>query len=306
MRALVTGATGFVGRHLLARLPGPALALSRDAARAERTLATFDVRAFEWDSEDDAPIPSEAFEGVDVIFNLAGESIAEGKWTDEKKRRIRDSRVVGTRKLVEAISVLESPPRVLVSASAVGWYGDRGDAVLTEDEPPATDFLGSVCVEWEREAMRAEKAGLRVVTPRLGVVLGRDGGALEKMLPVFKWGAGGKLGSGEQYVPWIHIDDLARLLLFAAVRETLSGPVNAVAPNPVTNARFTKAMGEATHRPTLLGAPKFALKALAGEMSDLLLYSQRVVPAKALAEGFTFQHPQIEEALADLLNSERR
>lgn len=306
MRALVTGATGFVGRHLLARLPGPVHVLSRDAAKAERTLKQFDVRAFRWAPDGSDPIPQSAFDGVDVVFNLAGESIAEGTWTDEKKRRIRDSRVVGTRRLVEAISVLDARPRVLLSASAVGWYGDRGDAVLTEDEPPANDFLGSVCIEWEREASRAEKAGLRVVTPRLGVVFGRDGGALEKMLPVFKWGAGGKLGSGEQYVPWIHIEDLARLLLFVATHETLAGPVNATSPNPVTNAQFTKAMGEATHRPTLFGAPKFALKALAGEMSDLLLYSQRVVPAKALAAGFAFQHPEIEGALADLLHQDRR
>jgi uncharacterized protein (TIGR01777 family) len=302
MRALITGATGFVGRHLLAQLPGTVHVLSRDAAKAERTLAKFDVRAFAWDSTGDAPIPAAAFDGVDVVFNLAGESIAEGKWTDEKKRRIRDSRVVGTRRLVEAISVLEPRPRTLVSASAVGWYGDCGDRLLTEDEPPASDFLGSVCVEWEREAMRAEAAGLRVVTPRLGVVLGRDGGALEKMLPVFKWGAGGKLGSGEQYIPWIHIEDLVRLLLFAAAHESLSGPVNATSPNPVTNAHFTKAMGEATHRPTLFGAPKFALKALAGEMSDLLLYSQRVIPAKALAAGFTFLHPEIEGALEELID----
>lgn len=304
MHALVTGATGFVGRHLLAQLPGPVHVLSRDAARAERTLAKFDVRAFSWNPDESAPIPQAAFDGVDVVFNLAGESIAEGKWTDEKKRRIRDSRVVGTRKVVEAISILEPRPRVLVNASAVGWYGDRGDKLLTEEEPPATDFLGSVCVEWEREAMRAETAGLRVVTPRLGVVLGLDGGALEKMLPVFKWGAGGKLGSGEQYVPWIHIEDLVRLLLFAATHETLSGAVNATSPNPVTNAHFTKAMGEATHRPTLFGAPKFALKALAGEMSDLLLYSQRVIPAKALAAGFTYLHPEIEGALGNLLDSE--
>lgn len=305
MHALVTGATGFVGRHLLAQLPGPVHVLSRDAAKAERTLADFDVRAFGWDPDGASPPPQAAFDGVEVVYNLAGESIAEGKWTGEKKRRIRDSRVVGTRNLVEAISVLEARPRVLVNASAVGWYGDRGDKLLTEDEPPATDFLGSVCVEWEREAMRAETAGLRVVTPRLGVVLGRDGGALEKMLPVFRWGAGGKLGSGEQYVPWIHVEDLVRLLRFAASHETLSGPVNAASPNPVTNAHFTKAMGEATRRPTLFGAPKFALKALAGEMSDLLLYSQRVVPAKALAAGFAFLHPEIEEALTDLLHRER-
>lgn len=305
MRALVTGATGFVGRHLLARLPGPVHVLSRDAARAERTLAKFDVRAFEWDPDREAPIPQAAFEEVDVVFNLAGESIAEGTWTDEKKRRIRDSRVVGTRRLVEAISVLETRPQVLVSASAVGWYGDRGDQILTEDEPPANDFLASVCVEWEREAMRAEQVGLRVVTPRFGVVLGRDGGALEKMLPIFRWGAGGKLGSGEQYVPWIHIEDLVQLLLFVATQESLSGAVNAASPHPVTNARFTKALGEAMRRPTLFGAPKFALKALAGEMSEMLLNSQRVVPAKALAAGFAFQHPQIEEALRDLLDRDR-
>ena len=211
-------------------------------------------RVLAWDPLDGPP-PAEAFDGVDVVFHLAGESVAEGRWTAAQKARIRESRVLGTRHLVEGISRAERRPRVLVSASAVGYYGDRGDEELTESSPPASDFLAEVCIAWEKEALAAEEAGVRVVTARTGIVLGAGGGALGKMLTPFKLGAGGPLGNGRQWMPWIHVDDLARLYLHAADTDAVRGPMNAVAPNPVTNSEFTKALGRAVHRPAFMPAP---------------------------------------------------
>ncbi|WP_254510999.1 TIGR01777 family oxidoreductase [Anatilimnocola floriformis] len=302
MKALITGATGFVGKRLLHRLNEPAVVLSRNAAKAEKTLSAFKVKAFNWDAENQ-PAPAEAFDGVDAVFHLAGDPVAEGRWTEEKKRRMRASRVEGTRNLVNTLAQLPKKPRVLVSASAVGYYGDRGDEVLTEDADPRDDLLAEVCVAWERESHAARHAGIRVVNPRIGIVLGEKGGAISKMLTPFKFGVGSPLGTGKQYMPWIHINDLVSLMLFAAERDSISGPLNGTAPNPVTNYEFTKTLGRVLNRPTFMPAPpNFMLKLLIGEFANVLLASQNAVPKRPLDAGFQFQYPTLEPALREILN----
>jgi len=300
MRALVTGATGFVGKRLLSRLERPVV-LSRDAAKAEQALEKYDVRAFAWDPQNEQP-PAAAFEGIDTVFHLAGEPVAEGRWTAAKKMRLRESRVAGTRNLVAALGKLSVKPKVLVSASAVGFYGSRGDEVLTETASPQTDFLAEICSAWEHESHAAKELGIRVVNPRIGIVLGEKGGALAKMLPPFYLGLGSPLGNGRQYMPWIHIDDLVELLLFAATNDRLSGPVNATAPTPVTNREFTKALGHALHRPTFFPpVPGFMLNLMLGEFAKVLLTSQRAVPRAALDAGFQFKYSELEPALKNVL-----
>jgi uncharacterized protein (TIGR01777 family) len=296
MRALVTGATGFVGPHLLSLLNQPAV-LSRNAAKAKQSLANYGVSAaYDWDPMAGPP-PEVAFNGIDAVFHLAGESVAAGRWTAEQKRRIRESRVQGTRNLVERLRKLEHRPSVLVSASAVGWYGSRDDEVQDETAPPADDFLAEVCVAWEREARMAEQFGMRVVPLRVGVVLGKEGGAIQKLLTPFKLGVGGPLGNGKQWMPWIHVDDLAAMFVHAAEQPQLAGPMNGVAPNPVTNKEFTKALAAALHRPAFLPTPYFALRVMIGKFANVLFDSQRVVPKVALESGFKFRYPTIREAM---------
>ena len=298
MQALVTGGTGFVGRQLLGLLDRPVV-LSRDAGRAQRALGSAAGRVIGWDPLAGPP-PAEAFDGIDVVFHLAGESVAEGRWTAAQKARIRDSRVIGTRNLVSGIARAEARPRVLVSASAVGYYGDRGDEELTESSSPGNDFLAEVCQAWEREAVAAESHGLRVVLARTGIVLGK-GGALAKMLTPFKLGAGGPLGNGKQWMPWIHVADLARLYLHASDTSAIRGPMNAVGPNPVRNSEFTKALGRAVHRPAFMPAPYLGLRLVFGEFAKVLFASQRVIPQVAIETGFRFDYPRIDEALAAVL-----
>ena len=309
MHALVTGATGFVGKRLLQYLDRPTV-LSRNPDRARESLAESTglaaslVEVYGWDAERE-PAPAAAFDGVDVVFHLAGEPVAEGRWNAEKKRRLRTSRVAGTRNLVTTLTGLAAKPKVLISASAVGYYGDGGDAVLDEKASLGDDFLADICAAWERESRPAEQAGIRVVNPRIGIVLGRDGGALAKMLPPFYLGAGSPLGSGKQWMPWIHLDDLIGLMLFAARHESVHGPVNGTAPNPVTNRDFTKALGRAVHRPTFLpSVPGFVLRTMLGEFAGVLLASQRVVPRTAESAGYRFLFPELQPALADILGSE--
>jgi uncharacterized protein len=296
MRALVTGATGFIGRRLLASLDHPAV-LSRRPETARRMFPS--AEAFAWEPEAGPP-PAPSFEGVDVVFNLAGESVAGGRWTAARKERIRSSRVVGTRNLVAGIETLKQRPRVLVSASAVGYYGSRGDEVLKESAPRGGDFLAEVCHAWEAEAQRAAPLGILVVTPRIGLVLGRGGGALARMLPPFKLGLGGRLGSGRHWMPWIHLDDLIGMFLHAA-RNTVSGPMNAVGPAPVTNRQFTRALATALHRPAIFAVPEFALRVMFGELAQALLASQRVVPHVAVSAGYRFRYSSLEDALAEIL-----
>jgi uncharacterized protein (TIGR01777 family) len=297
MRALVTGATGFVGPYLLAHLDRP-LILSRDAARAREGLGGRAADIHECDLNTGPP-SADALRGVDAVFHLAGESVAGGRWTKKKKKRIRDSRVNGTRHLVEALAQLPDAerPRSFVSASAVGFYGPRGEETLTEQSPPGDDFLSEVCVEWEREAARAGDLGIRAAMLRIGIVLGPGGGALEKMLPPFKLGMGGRLGNGRQWMPWIHVEDLAALFLHAATTDALRGPVNAVAPELVRNREFTKALAKELHRPAFMPAPYLGLRLLFGEFAQVLFASQKVEPGLAVASGFTYRYPQLDGAL---------
>lgn len=298
MGTIITGATGLVGRQLLRHYPN-AVILSRNAAEAKKTLG--DVTALAWQPES-GPAPVSSLTGVKRVFNLAGESVAEGRWTAEKKRRIRDSRVIGTRNLVRGFATMADPPEVFVSASAVGFYGDRGDQELYESDLAGDGFLADVCQEWEQEALAAEALGIRVVCLRIGVVLAAGGGALAKMLTPFKMGVGGRLGSGKQWMPWIHIDDLVGLALHAASNQTMRGPINAVAPGVVTNAVFTKKLGQALHRPTFLPMPNTMLRLAFGEMSHVLLASQRVVPEVASRSGYGFAYPELTNALTSLLS----
>jgi uncharacterized protein (TIGR01777 family) len=298
MRAVVTGATGLIGRALLPHLLPPVAVLSRDEKRAAKLLGGVEVHR--WDPEE-GPAPPQAFRGADVVFHLAGEPAAEGRWTPEKKRRIHDSRVVGTRNLVAGLAAVEKRPKVLVSASAVGYYGDRGDETLDENAAPGRGFLADVCEGWEREAMAAAQLGLRVVCVRVGVVLSLAGGALPRMLPAFRMGAGGRLGNGAQWMPWIHLEDIVGILLHASRTDALRGPLNGVAPSPVTNADFTSALARAVHRPALLPVPAIALRIAFGEMSEILMSSQRVVPRLARETGYAFRHPALDAALLALL-----
>ena len=292
MRALVTGATGFIGRRLVRELDRP-LILSRRPEVARKILGAAEVHA--WNPEEGPP-PAEAFEGVEAIFHLAGDSVASGRWTAAKKARIRRSRVQGTANLVEGLRNLKSRPRVLVSASAVGYYGSRGDEVLEEASAPGTDFLAGVSVAWEAEAGRARELGLRVVTVRNGMVLGAGGGALARMLLPFKVGLGGRLGDGRHWMPWVHLDDVVSLMLDAAKSE-ISGAMNAVAPEPVINQEFTRTLARVLHRPAIFPVPRFALALLFGELSTLLVASQRVVPRVAERTGYKFRFTSLEEAL---------
>jgi uncharacterized protein len=293
MRALITGATGFVGRRLAERLERPVV-LSRRPARATELLG--DVEAYAWEPEA-APPPAEALRDVEAVFHLAGEPVAAGRWTAARKARIRSSRVESTRNLVAALEASPARPRVLVSASAVGYYGSRGDEVLEESSPPGDGFLAEVSRAWEAEALRAETLGVRVVTPRIGIVLGKGGGALARMLPPFKLGLGGPLAGGRHWMPWIHLDDLVGILLHAARSEGLRGALNAVGPAPVTNRHFTRALAAALHRPAFFPVPVLALRLMFGELASALLASQRVVPRVAEQTGYRFQFPGVEQAL---------
>jgi uncharacterized protein (TIGR01777 family) len=277
MNVSVTGASGFIGSRL------------REALASEGH-SVHPIRLREMQE-----LPP-----CDAIVHLAGESVAQ-KWTPEVKRRIRESRVDGTRRLVEAISRMAQRPAVLISASATGYYGSREDEILTESSPPGQSFLAGVCVDWEKEAQAAEELGLRVVVLRTGIVLGRGGGALARMLPIFRLFLGGQLGSGRQWMPWIHIDDATGLIRFAVDHPGLSGPMNVCAPNPVRNADFTNALAAALHRPAPWTVPAFMLNALYGEMGGALLESQRAVPHVALTAGYRFRYADLEPALRSLV-----
>ncbi len=299
MRTLVTGATGFIGRHLLPHLKRPVI-LSRHGSKGREVLNPFDLTAYDWAPES-APPPAQAFDNVGVVVHLAGESVAAGRWTRAKKKRIYASRVTGTANLVRALTQLPRPPRLLISASAVGYYGTRGDQLLDESSPAGRDFLADLCVNWEAAAMEAAQSGIRVVTLRIGLVLGPGGGALAAMRKPFSCGLGGTLGSGRQWMPWIHIDDLIQLILFLRDHEAIHGPVNATSPNPVTNADFTAALGKALGRPTLLPVPAPLLRMMVGQFADVLLASQRVVPQIAARSGFQFQQMHLQHALETAL-----
>jgi uncharacterized protein (TIGR01777 family) len=303
-RIVVTGATGTIGmavcEALLARGDEP-VGLSRDPARADSLLPRgVDTQA--WSNPLSEPPPVGALENAAGVIHLLGEPVAQ-RWTDAAKRRIRDSRVLSTRKLVEGLGLVaaECRPGVLVSQSATGYYGPSDDRELDEQAPAGTDFLAGVVKDWEAEALAAAPLA-RVATTRTGVVLAPAGGALAKMLPFFRAGIGGPVAGGHQYVPWIHIDDVVAALLFCLDQAAASGPVNVAAPNPVDNAGLSRALGGALHRPAVLPVPGFALKLLYGEMSVIVTTGQRVVPRRLEELGFTFRQPDLEPALRDVLS----
>jgi uncharacterized protein len=302
LRVTVTGATGLLGGPLTAALRRrgwEVTVLTRDPERARERLG--DVEAVRWDPLG-GPAPSEALAGRDAVVNMAGEPIAQ-RWSVSAKRDISDSRVVGTRNLVAGLRSLAERPRTLISSSAVGYYGRRGEEPIDEDASPGEDFLAQVCAAWEAEAGAAAELGVRVVTVRTGVVLDPAGGALQKMLPPFRLGVGGPVAGGRQFISWIHRDDLLGLVLAALDGERWSGPINATAPEPVTNADFARALGKVLHRPALLPVPALALRALYGEMAEIVTSGARVVPVKALVLGYEFQHPHLDEALRSALAS---
>jgi uncharacterized protein (TIGR01777 family) len=276
MRVTVTGASGLIGSRLVAALQARGDEVTTVSTRGE--------------------IDPQALAGGDAVVHLAGEPVAQ-RWSDAARRRIRESRELGTRRLVAGIEQADPRPATLVSASAVGYYGLRGDEPLDEDSPPGDDFLAQVCVAWEREAQTAEHLGLRVVRVRTGVVLDRTGGALGKMLPPFRLGVGGPVAGGRQYLPWIHLDDVVGIYLAALDDPAWSGPVNATAPEPVTNQAFSKALGRALHRPAVAPVPGLAIRALYGDMAEIVTEGQRALPRRPQRLGYAFRHPDLAEAL---------
>jgi len=303
MRVVVAGATGFVGVPLcryLCDAGHQVVALSRSADRARARLDSR-VAALEWHPGSDGD-PVEAVTGADAVVNLCGESLADGRWTVARKQALLSSRLGPTTALVNAMRAADPGPKVLVNSSAVGYYGDRGDDEVTEDEAAGDDFLAGICRQWEGAAQQAEANGVRVVRLRSGVVLGADGGALSKMTMPVKMFVGGPLGSGRQWFSWIHRHDLVRLTEFCLTRAEASGPINGTAPHPVRNGELMKALGKVLGRPAFMPAPAFALKTLLGEMADMLLTGQKVLPAAAERLGFVFEHPEIEEALLSVLS----
>jgi uncharacterized protein (TIGR01777 family) len=296
MNVLVTGASGLIGSGLVPFLTN----MGHEVIRLVRSPPRPGERAVRWDPAAGI-IEDSGLRGVDAVVHLAGENISE-RWTAEKKAKIRDSRVNGTRLLCEALARMDTPPKVLVSASAVGYYGDRGGEILTEDSASGQGFLAEVCRVWEASTAPAQQKGIRVVPVRFGVVLSDAGGALAKMLPPFRMGMGGMLGSGRQYVSWIALDDAVGAIHHVIVTESLQGPTNATSPNAVTNQEFTRTLGKVLGRPTIFPMPAFAARLLFGEMADeLLLASARVQPAKLVASGYAFRYPDLEAALRHLL-----
>jgi uncharacterized protein (TIGR01777 family) len=299
MKIVIAGGTGFIGRALVARLNQDGHEL-RVLSRRPRS-----PHEVEWIPDGTAGPWASTLDGADAVVNLAGESIASGRWTAARKGRIRDSRIRATRSLVAAIESVPRRPAVFLSGSAIGYYGPRGDEPVTEQTPPGDDFLASVCREWEGEALRAAR-WTRLVLLRTGIVLERDGGALPQMALPFKLFAGGPVGSGRQYQPWIHRDDWVGMATWALRTPEMTGPLNVTAPNPVTNREFAQTLGRVLHRPAIIPAPAFAMRAALGEMADaLLLTGARVIPARAQALGFPFRYPTLEAALRAIYDGAR-
>jgi uncharacterized protein (TIGR01777 family) len=297
VKVLVSGSTGLIGSALVRDLAGEGHVVTR----LVRPSSEREKDAVLWDPGK-GTVDQEGLAGHDAVVHLAGENIAGSSWTAKRKALIRDSRVRGTQLLCETLSRLERPPATLLCASAVGYYGDRGHELLREDNPPGEGFLPTVCREWEEATGEIARTGVHVVNLRIGMVLSAEGGAMAKMLPAFRAGAGGRIGSGEQYISWIALPDLIGVIRHALATDFLKGPVNAVAPHPVTNREFTKSLGRILRRPTIAALPAFAARLLFGEMADeLLLASTRVEPAKLLASGYRFRLPDLEGALRSLL-----
>lgn len=298
MRILLSGSTGLIGRALVPHLESEGHDVTRLVRPESSDAAAGD--SVRWAPSRGELDPAQV-EGFDAVVHLAGESIDQ-RWTERTKRRIRESRIDGTELLADTLAGLDDPPAVLLSASAVGYYGDRGDAWLEEDDASGDLFISDVCRQWEAVAQAASENGVRVVTLRTGIVLSREGGALPRMLPPFRVGVGGHLGSGDQYMSWVTRDDAVRIVRFLLETESVEGPVNVCAPNPVTNRVFTEALGSALGRPTALWVPGFAVRLMFGQMGEeLLLASQRVRPAKLAESGYTWRYPDVADALKHVL-----
>jgi uncharacterized protein (TIGR01777 family) len=301
MRILITGGTGFIGSHLITSLKATGhecIVLTRRAST--RFDADAQVQAVQWPGPPEE-IPAAAIAGIDAVINLAGESLGGGRWTKARKDRFFASRLGTTNALTDAIASMEPRPQVMISASAVGYYGPHGDEKITEAGPPGEDFLSVLCSEWEMAAKAAIPLGMRLVILRIGLVLGPGGGVLPRLMLPFKFFVGGPIGSGQQVMSWIHLDDLIGLILFALDHAEVSGPVNATAPNPVTNREFATILGRVMHRPSFFRVPAFVLRLALGEMADTAVTGQRVVPKRALEYGYQFQHAELNEALRDVL-----
>ncbi|MCC7529201.1 MAG: TIGR01777 family oxidoreductase [Candidatus Melainabacteria bacterium] len=297
MKVAITGSTGLVGKKI-------ASGLKSEGHQVVKLVRgnPHGTDEFSWDPNSDK-IDAEAFDGVDAVIHLAGENIATKRWTSEQKEKIKESRIKGTKLIAATLAGLDKPPRTLVSTSAIGFYGDRGNEILTEESTSGAGFLAGVCRDWEGATRTAESKGIRVIHARLGVVLSREGGALKMMLPPFMMGAGGPLGDGKQYMSWIDLDDTAKAFIYLATRAGVDGPVNVVAPNPETNAQFTKTLAKVIHRPAFFPVPTIGVKVLFGEMGEeLLLSSNRVSSSKLIKAGFQFTYPVLESALKHELN----
>jgi hypothetical protein len=307
VKVAVTGATGLIGQAVVAALVergDEVTVLSRDAARARERLGG-SVGAHEWADPAGSPAPAEALAGRDGVVHLAGEPVAQ-RWSEAARRRIRDSRAAGTRNLVAGLREAEPRPDVLVSQSATGFYGPRGDEPVDESEPPGDDFLASVARDWEEAASAAAELGVRVACTRTGVVLAGSGGALERMLPPFRLGIGGPVAGGRQYVPWVHLDDVAGALIFCLDSRAASGPANVTAPEPVTNRELSKALGRVLRRPAVLPVPAPALRVLYGEMAQIVTTGVRAVPRRLQELGYEFRRPELEDALRAAVRSATR
>ena len=298
MKVLISGSTGLIGSALVSLLTNE----RHDVVRLVRSAPKSDGSEVHWDPES-GRIDNAGLEGMDAVVHLAGENIGSGRWTRDKKARIFDSRVKGTRLLCESLANLAQPPKVLVSASAIGYYGDRDEEILNEGSISGFGFLAEVCIEWEIATEPVAQTEIRVVNLRMGIVLSLEGGPLEKMLPPFKMGVGGILGNGRQYMSWISLDDAVGGIHHALVTDSLQGPVNNVAPHPVTNREFTKTLGRVLRRPTLFPLPSFGLRLMFGEemANELFLSSTRVEPTRLLETGYTFRYPELESALRHVL-----
>lgn len=302
MKVAITGATGFVGSRLVEQLQAQGhqpIILTRKRAAALRTFPNLEIVAYNPTESGDW---QNAIALCDAVVNLAGEPIAEKRWTPQEKEEILNSRKLGTQKIVEAIAQANPKPKVLVNASAIGYYGTSETATFDETSPAGNDFLAEVCQAWEAEAQKVKDAGVRLVILRFGIILG-NGGALAKMIPPFQLFAGGPLGTGQQWVAWIHRDDLVRLIIEALTRQDMEGVFNATAPNPVRMSEFCQALGDVLHRPSWLPVPSFALEALLGEGAKVVLEGQQVLPQRTTSFGFKYQYPNVKDALTEILGS---